>query len=139
MQNSTKDKVNEANSLFLAACENADKAMARQAVRQGARVDVKNAVGETALHLAVKSGSADMVRFVAEELTVNINSKDAYGRTPLHWAAQKGDAYMVEALILAGANIHAKDNKDLTVRTYADMEGHRGIVNLLSLVAQAKR
>ncbi|MBM3618616.1 MAG: ankyrin repeat domain-containing protein, partial [Alphaproteobacteria bacterium] len=62
------DNVNLLNDQFLLACENANIPMARDMVRQGANTEAVNTAGESALHLAVRSGNTWVVNYLLEEL-----------------------------------------------------------------------
>lgn len=134
----TKSK-DSLDDLFLLACENADRTLARELLANGAEANAQNSSGETALHLAVKSGDTKMVEFALNELRISINARDAFGRTPLHWAAQSGNVPIAEALLLARANIEAKDEMGVEPKIYAEMAGHRELVKIFSLVRQSRK
>ncbi len=132
------DNVNLLNDQFLLACENANIPMARDMVRQGANTEAVNTAGESALHLAVRSGNTWVVNYLLEELLLPVDARDAFGRTPLHWAALSGNIFMTEALIMGGADIDAEDNKGIRIMSYAEREGHIDIVKLIVLVANSR-
>lgn len=138
MQNKGDLAKSQMNDQLLLACENANIPMVRQLIRQGASIDVMNTAGESALHLAVKSGNLWMVNYLVEEILAPVNVRDSFGRTPLHWAAHKGNAFMVESLIMAGADIEAEDEKGIRVITYAEREGHSDIIKLLAIVMNSR-
>lgn len=127
------------NERFLLACENADINLARKMRAAGAELESTNDAGETAVHLAVKSGDRKMVEFVLTELHLNTNTRDAFGRTPLHWAAQQGNALIVEILLLANADIAAKDDMGVEPKIYAEMAGHRDLVKIFNLVRTSRK
>ncbi len=135
----SKPKENELNDSFLLACENADLTLARSTLAKGADVSSRNNSGETALHLAVKSGDVRMVEFMINEMRINVEICDAYGRTPLHWAAQQGNMPIVEALLLAHAHVEAKDDMGVEPKIYAEMAGHRNLVRIFSLVRASRK
>lgn len=56
---------------------------------RGARVDVANQTGQTALHYAASKGHIDVARLLLEH-HADINSQDRYGSAPLHRAASLG-------------------------------------------------
>lgn len=127
------------NEQFLLACENADVALAQKMLSEGAEIKAQNSSGETALHLAVKSGNQRMVSFALNDLRIPTSVRDAFGRTPLHWAAQQGNVPIAEALLLAHANIEAKDDMGVEPKIYAEMSGHRELVKIFSLVRTSRR
>ena len=127
------------NERFLLACENADIALARKMLTEGAELASVNDAGETAVHLAVKSGDRKVVEFVLMELHLDANARDAFGRTPLHWAAQQGNVPIVEILLLSHANIEAKDDMGVEPKIYAEMAGHRNLVKIFNLVRTSRK
>lgn len=132
------DNMNLLNEQFLLACENANIPMARDMLRKGANPEAINTAGESALHLAVKSGNTWVVNYLLEELLLPVDARDAFGRTPLHWAASSGNIFMTESLIMGGADIDAEDEKGIRVTSYADRAGHIDIVRLIILVANSR-
>lgn len=127
------------NDQFLLACENADRKLARALLTKGAEAQAQNNAGESALHLAVKSGDEKMVEFVLNELRLTTNLRDAFGRTPLHWVAQSGNVSIAEVLLLARADIEAKDEMGVEPKIYAEMAGHRELVKIFSLVRSSRK
>lgn len=127
------------NERFLLACENADIPLARKVLAEGARIDAVNQGGESAMHLAVKSGDARIVDFLLRELAMNTDSRDAFGRTPLHWAAQMGNIDIAETLMLAHADVEAKDDMGVEAKIYAEMSGNRDMVRLFNFTRNNRR
>jgi ankyrin repeat protein len=127
------------NERFLLACENGDLPLARKMRDKGAEHEVRNTVGESAIHLAVKSGDVRLVDFVLQEMRVNPNLRDAFGRTALHWAAQQGNVDICESLLMYHANVEAKDDMGVEPKIYAEMGGHRKIVKMFNLVRNQQR
>lgn len=127
------------NDRFLLACENADINLAREMLKEGAENEARNSSGESALHLAVKSGSNRMVEYILQEMGLNPNVRDAFGRTPLHWAAQQGNEQICETLLLSSANIQAKDDMGVEAKIYAEMAGHRSVVRMFGLVRSSRQ
>lgn len=129
---------NQLDDCFLLACENGDLEQARIALSEGARSNARSTAGETAIHLAVKSGSVKMVTFLTHDLRLDVDEKDAYGRTPLHWAAQQGNVSIAEVLLLNHAKVDATDDTGVEPKIYAEMAGHRDLVKIFSLVRSPK-
>lgn len=136
-RNSTQ--IESVNERFLLACENGDLPLARKMRDKGAEHETRNTVGETAIHLAVKSGDVRLVDFVLQEMRVNPNLRDAFGRTALHWAAQQGNLEICESLLMYHANVEAKDDMGVEPKIYAEMGGHRKIVKMFNLVRGQQR
>ena len=59
------------------------------------------------------------------------------GRTALILAADRGDAAMVDMLLDLGADATLADANGLTARAIAERQGHRVVVDLLSVFGSA--
>ena len=55
--------------------------------------------GSTALSVAVRCGSNDMVKRLLAISDTNVFSEDKFGRTPLLWAQKQGNTYIAECLL----------------------------------------
>ncbi|MEM6701317.1 MAG: ankyrin repeat domain-containing protein [Acidobacteriota bacterium] len=69
-------------------------------------------------HRHVPDGWMPAVRYLVEELGLDVRARDHKAFTPLHNAAARGDDEMVLYLIFRGADVHAKTRKG---QTTADM------------------
>ena len=65
--------------------------------------------GNTALHLASANGFIDVVKYLVNELHVDINPKNKSLSTPLSWAAFNGQKKVVEFLLEKGADFNSKN------------------------------
>lgn len=139
MRSKRTKTIDDQNEKLLLACENADLKLVQRLLEDGAESTAVNSSGESPLHLAVKSGDRKMVEFVINELRIPTNIRDAFGRTPLHWAAQQGNVPVTECLLLAQANVEAKDDMGVEAKIYAEMAGHRELVKLFSLVRTSRK
>lgn len=70
--------------------------------------DLANTFGVTALHYASMEGREECAKLLIEN-GANVNVKTVQSATPVLTAAQQHNAPIVNALIDAGADIHAKD------------------------------
>ena len=91
--------------LFLAAEDGRSPDFARALLRHGARVNARNAGGESALHLAARS---DATARLLLDSGAGIEARNISGQTPLHCAV--ASAPTVRLLLDRGADIHAKDS-----------------------------
>ena len=65
---------------------------------------------------------------------IHVNSRrEPYGNTPLKIASVQGDFPLVEALLAAGADVHARNEDEMTALHYAVTQGHMGVVRALML------
>ena len=67
------------------------------------KVDILN---RNCLHLAAESGHGDLVRFLVNDLQMDINAGPI---TPLHWAAKEGQSDTIKTLLELGADPHRVD------------------------------
>ena len=93
----------------------------------GLRVDQQNALGETALMLAVyREQPATVTALLARGARV-----DQPGWTPLHYAADVGAVTLAEVLVNAGARIDARAPNGTTPLMMAARNGHGGMARWL--------
>ncbi len=78
-----------------------------EAVEWGADVNYRDLNGDTAMHIAARSGNAEKIAAL-HKARADMNAQDAEGRTPLHVAAEIGNTETARALLAAGANPDAK-------------------------------
>jgi ankyrin repeat protein len=77
--------------------------------------NVRNNLGETPLHEAVKFSQKEKVELLIAK-GADIEAKDSLGMTPLHWAFIMGkNNDIIEVLIAKGANINARLNNGKTL------------------------
>ena len=69
-------------------------------------------------HRFAPTGMLSAVKYLIEELLVDVNAYDHEGNTALHHAAARGDVEMIEYLVSKGADVHAVSREG---RTTADM------------------
>lgn len=71
-------------------------------------------------HMHAPDGWLPSVKFLIEELGVDVNSRDHNGFTPLHHAAARGDNEMIMYLMSKGADITAVSRRGQTVADMAN-------------------
>ena len=82
-------------------------------LRSRADVNQKEASGDTALHVAAKSSTAELVTVLLQS-RANVNAVDLDGVQPLHYASQTGEDKTVACLIKAKAtHLDAQVNHDI--------------------------
>ena len=95
--------------------------VARLLLDRGIDVKIANEKGVTALH---KVREADVARELIER-GADVHARDSAGRTPLHTAAGRKSLPVVEALVAAGAELDAVDNRGWTAYATAQHVGVR--------------
>jgi E3 ubiquitin-protein ligase KEG len=71
-------------------------------------LQAQNADGQTALHLACRRGSAELVEAILEYREANVDVLDKDGDPPLVFALAAGSPECVCALIKRGANVKSR-------------------------------
>jgi ankyrin repeat protein len=127
--------VNEINeqgfSKLHSAAMQGDARMAKQLLRQGADVNIRQAEFQgTPLQYAAAVEHLPVIEVLLAH-NADVDARDTQGRTPLIWAALKGQTGAVRLLLDAGAEIAAATNTGWTALHYAYSEGHSGTVELL--------
>jgi ankyrin repeat protein len=82
------------------------------------RINEKDKDGNSFLHLAVRAGNADIVKFLVSK-GADVNIKDNYDQTPLQIAAHSDNAEVVIQLVSSGAEINIKNSLGKTPLHYA--------------------
>lgn len=85
----------------------------RRLIASGARVDVLNVQGRTALHLAADQGHAEAVALLAAA-GAPLEARDLFGQTPLHLASWQDHGEATQHLLAARANPNALDTTGCT-------------------------
>lgn len=97
----------------LAAAFHGQCGILRQLIAGGARVDVLNIQGRTALHLAADQGHGDAVALLAAA-GAPLEARDLFGQTPLHLASWLDHGEATLRLLAARANPNATDTTGCT-------------------------
>ena len=85
----------------------------RLLIEHGARVDVKDADGTTALMRASLAGHIDVVRLLLDK-GAGVGDTDTEGETALHLASRRGHTDIVRLLLENGADVNAADKDGWT-------------------------
>lgn len=89
--------------LLLQGAKEGDLDKVKRALGNGAPVNAAAVNGDTALHLAVRSGEALVVRHLILN-KADVNAEDGRGYAPLNLAAERGEEVIGGMLLSAGAN-----------------------------------
>lgn len=97
-------------------------------VEKGARVDIRDCCGNTALDVAAEKGWPKIIRMTTQ---AGLKSNGIERSTGLHRAAFFGDRDTVRSLLSASADPNARDIYDASPLHYAMFSGDSEIVRLL--------
>jgi ankyrin repeat protein len=122
------------NSRLLVFARNGDAAGVQRSLKEGANVNSRNRVGETALVIALKKEEPkpDDIRIAQLMLDAgtDVNLAAVNGITPLMAAAYSGRTDMVARLLTKGADVNAVDRLMKNAMIYAAGEGRTEVVRL---------
>jgi len=112
---------------LLLACKNGDVALAKEAIKRGADVNIKNKKGQTALLIAVEEKETEVTKRIVEMLIkagADVNAKRGwFGKTPLTIAIEKGNKEIAELLRDAETKRDTKDKDEkvpFSIRTQTE-------------------
>jgi hypothetical protein len=128
--NRSPDDAFATNARLLASVRNDDASGIERALRDGAAVNSRNRLGESALLIALKKNRGDFAQTLLAA-GADVNEAAVNGVTPLMAAAYAGNADMTRALLARGADPLPVDRIGKNAMTYAAGEGHAEIVSLL--------
>jgi ankyrin repeat protein len=118
------------NARMLAAARAGDQTAVGRALADGASVNARNRVGETALVIALQNDRPALAMDMVKAGT-DVNLAAVNGVTPLMAAAHAGQTDIVRVLLAKGADIAAVDRLKKNAMTYAAGQGRTEIVVLL--------
>lgn len=95
---------------LLFAAQGKDTGLVTRLISAGGDIKETNNYGETALHLAVKSGNAAMVQHLVTH-GADVNARDSAGKTPLDRALRSRNTELSSALLKAGPKLTVEKKK----------------------------
>ena len=128
-QAATEDNLS-VNARFLVAARSGDAAGLERGLAQGANVNARNRLGETALVILLKNNKVDLAQKLLNA-GADVNQAAVNGITPLMTAAFNGQTAMARSLLDRGADVAAVDRLAKNAMTYAAGAGNTEIVVLL--------
>jgi len=94
----------------------------------------------TALHKFASWNKTEFIEMILPKLTKDeIMATDKEGKTALHWAVEMAAVASVKALVAAGVDVDAKDNKGRTVMEVLDAAAPTGIIDRLKKVIEENK
>jgi ankyrin repeat protein len=118
------------NARLLAAARTGDEAGLVRALADGAAVNARSRIGETALVIALKNDRPALASRMLDA-GADVNLAAVNGVTPLMAASHAGQTDIVRRLLASGAEVSPVDRLQKTAMTYAAGQGRTDIVLLL--------
>ena len=104
--------------------------MCKILLKQGAKLDIKDSQGLTALHEAAQNGHAGVCSLLLK-YKANVNIRDIDGWTPLMAASLIGHVDICKLLLKSGATVDEQSNDGYSSLHIAAQNGHEGVCLLL--------
>ena len=95
-------------------------------------VNIQDKYGWTPLHLAIRRGREEMVRYLVEEKNADINIQDNSGWTPLMEAIMDDFPSIVKYLVEQGADLSIANKRGATAPMLAQKFGRTSMYEYLS-------
>ncbi|XP_077991744.1 uncharacterized protein LOC144445964 isoform X2 [Glandiceps talaboti] len=120
------------NTPFYCACVSGKLDAVKTLLTYGANINCKNKWGDTVLHRSARWGQYEIVKFLLEHSTKDVDSTNVEGSTPLHMAAQYGSIPTVLKLLEFGANPRTRNVKKMWLPSdYAKDGKHARVFDIL--------
>ncbi|CAB3233076.1 unnamed protein product [Arctia plantaginis] len=120
----------DASTAFLRAARAGQIEKIISLLEQGVDINVSNANGLNAIHLASKDGHVEVVRELLERGAA-IDAATKKGNTALHIASLAGQEAVVKLLVQNGAQVNIQSQNGFTPLYMAAQENHDGVVKFL--------
>jgi ankyrin repeat protein len=99
--------------------------------KKEANINATDCLGNNALHLAVqKSNNIEIIKYLVEQVKLNVNLKNVENQTALHLATYYGNKDVVEFLIASGAQVDVRDKNNALPLHIAAAYGHTSFLEL---------
>jgi len=114
-----KVEISVANDNLLSSAKDGNLKDVKTAIDNGADINYKSDVGDTALMLASEKGHKDIVEFLLKQDGIDINAKSNSEMTALMYASSDDYKDIVKLLIDAGANKNPKNGTGKSALNHA--------------------
>ncbi|KAI3855877.1 hypothetical protein MKX03_011532 [Papaver bracteatum] len=87
--------------------------------------------GRSAIHYAAAGGRVNVLKYLVEEIKLDVDVKTNSGKTPLSCASVEGRLAAVEYLLEMGANPEIQDDTSRCPLHHVAVKGHKDVIPLL--------
>lgn len=98
---------------------------------KGADIYAKDNCGSNVIHTAAKYGKLDIIKWIEQELDLEMEWLDADGDSPIHYAARNGNLEVLEYFYNKGFPMNIKNIFDETPLFLAAFENHLNVIEYL--------
>ncbi|KAH6983300.1 hypothetical protein BKA56DRAFT_671994 [Ilyonectria sp. MPI-CAGE-AT-0026] len=124
---------------FYRSAERGDVGRIKQLLQEPIPKDAKNSRGQTPLWIAAFKRRTDIVKILAREKDIDVDSLSASGQSPIFWPSAFGYEEIVGILVSVGAKSHFIADNGQTAVSMARRNGHERIVRVLLDAQSAQR
>ncbi|KAB5582563.1 Glycerophosphoryl diester phosphodiesterase family-domain-containing protein [Coniochaeta sp. 2T2.1] len=131
-----RKSISQSSAVLAIATKSNFKVIVKMLVDAGVDINWQNHAGETALHIAARTGHDDCARILLkgrsdQKADVELAEKN-FAWTALHIAAVDGHLSVAQLLVDAGADVDKVDSSGWTATEHAALRGHLAIARLLA-------
>jgi uncharacterized protein len=107
-------------------------------IKAGAKLDIRDKLGDTALHLAADRNQVEAAKLLLD-VGVPVDADNKSGMTPLMIAANRGNIDLVQSLIAKGASVTKTDFTGRDAAGWAAESRRPAVVQAIKRAQTAKR
>ncbi|OIW27501.1 GDPD-domain-containing protein [Coniochaeta ligniaria NRRL 30616] len=131
-----RKSISQSSAVLAIATKSNFKVIVKMLVDAGVDINWQNHAGETALHIAARTGHDECARVLLkgrsdQKADLELLEKN-FAWTPLHIAAVDGHLSVAQLLVDAGADVDKLDSSGWTATEHAALRGHLAIARLLA-------
>ena len=115
------------------ACEGGDLYSVKLLIKSGADINKRDILGKTMLMYAVENENFDLIKYLVEDLKVDINEKDDWGQNAIFYATK-----IEIARYLIYNNINYKEANSIGLRAYEVMK-YNGYINVSTYLQKLEK
>lgn len=131
-----RKSISQSSAVLAIATKSDFKVIVKMLVDAGVDINWQNHAGETALHIAARTGHDECARILLKgrsDQKADLElAENNFAWTPLHIAAVDGHLSVAQLLVDAGADVDRLDSSGWTATEHAALRGHLAIARLLA-------